>query len=128
MNSPAQAPIDLSSVPERWHLLARVAAAVGPKRLLFKRGTRIGIVFAEGDRFVLQPTEPVMLSARFDASADAIILTNTKTLRELLDGSFDPEEPGEGHLFLWSGSEGALNTLASALKPGTNMIALRAAR
>ncbi|MFO0723235.1 MAG: hypothetical protein U1E65_05610 [Myxococcota bacterium] len=120
--------LDLDQVPERWKLLARLAALIEPKRALFPVGLRFGIAFAEGDRFTVDPGQANMLTPRFDDSADVLILTNTRTMRDLLDGAFDPEAPEEGHLFVWAGKDDGLMSLAAALAPGRNLIALRASR
>ncbi|MFO0723234.1 MAG: hypothetical protein U1E65_05605 [Myxococcota bacterium] len=109
--------LDLNQVPERWHLLARLAALLEPKRAAFAPGLRFGIAFAEGDRFTIEPARTNMLTPRFDDSADVLILTNTRTLRDLLEGRFAPSTPEDGHLFVWAGKDGALESLVQALAP-----------
>lgn len=117
---------ELGWVPEEWRLLANLAALVEPRRSMFKSRARFGFALLGGGRFVLDPAGPALVSTRWASDTEVLILTNRRTLRDLLGGAFDPDEPEPEHLFLWAGSAPAFDELAVALTPGSTMIALRA--
>jgi hypothetical protein len=113
-------------VEERTPIEAMVALRAVLSDRAFRREIRIGFGFKEGDRAVLRVGPGGARIEPWSRATDLSVLTNARTIWDLLLGEVDFDEPKEHQLFLWAGDAEAMRTLSSVLGGASSILDLRA--
>lgn len=101
---------------ELSHALLLLRSWLEPRRALIAKKLRFAFATLEGERFTVDLGHPDLVLRSWDDSADVSVLTNARTLADLVTGRFDPRFPESHHLFMWSGDPEAWRTLEAATK------------
>ena len=109
------------------HVVLGLDALLAPRRALFARRLTFSFATLEGDRLVIDTTARRMAEPGWFDDADVTVLTNAKTLSDLISGRFDPKAPGEDHVFMWTGSDDAWAALMKAVRPTRSAFATQVA-
>lgn len=104
-----------------------LAALVRERRGAVRRPARYAIAFAEGERFLLSTgSDHEVLTRGFTRDTDVTILTDERTMSDLLNGAFDPSAPAAHHLFIWGGDDDAFAALGNILGGTQSLLGVRA--
>jgi hypothetical protein len=102
------------------------AALLSSRRAALKKQVSIGFAVIDAGSYVVDTRSQQIVTEGWRDDVDASIVCNERTLSDMLVGRFDPTNPGEDHLFVWSGDDAVWETLESALSGAQSMLALRA--
>jgi hypothetical protein len=97
-------------------------------RRAFPRRMTMTFAVVDGDDYgswVIDTAATAIIVKESRQDADATCLTNAKTVADLIVGRFDPTEPDQGHLFLYSGDPAVLYAIASTISSVDAPFALR---
>src|SRR5689334_15935379 len=107
---------------------AALAALLRERRAAIKGKARFAFALTEGGRYLvdLGASAAGLVTRQWTRDADVTILTNQRTLSDILMGEFDSHQAGPEHLFVAAGSEGALGDLQALFSGGRSLLQLRA--
>jgi hypothetical protein len=103
-----------------------VAAMVKDRRALIRRPMTVAFAVVGEGHFLITSANKEPLTREWKDDADLGIISNPKTLEDIMLGRFDLNAPGKGHLFLWGGDNEVLGILAKVFSSGQSMVDLRA--
>ena len=96
------------------------------RRAALRNGARFAFALSEGHRFIIDPSTPELLSQDWVDDSEVTILTNSRTLSDLVLGKLEAEAPQSYHMFYFSGDEGALKALQQAFGGAKSWLSVRA--
>lgn len=102
------------------HVLLLLRSWLEPRRGLLRRTPSFAFATLEGERFTLDLADPELVRREWSDAADVTVLTNARTLSDLVTGEFDPRRPRSEHLFMWSGDAAAWGELETLTKDATS--------
>lgn len=98
------------------HALLLLRSWLEPRRALLAQKPRFAVATLEGERFTIDVGHADLILPSWDDAADVTVLTNARTLSDLVSGQFDPRFPGPDHIFMWAGDPEAFRVLESATR------------
>lgn len=110
---------------EEFFLL--VGALVEGRRAAFRRRCTVAFAVVDAGPFYVDTSAKEIVERRWTDEAQVSVLTNERTLSDLIAGLFDPASPRPEHLFVWGGDRGTWETFSRALTGGGSAIDARLA-
>lgn len=104
------------------HTLLVLKAILGPRRQLIPRAC-FAVATLEGERFAIDTGSEEIVTSHWPETPDVAILTNARTLSDLLMGKVDPADPAPEHVFIWGGDRRAWKNLISATRGSQSLLA-----
>ncbi|MCC7380812.1 MAG: hypothetical protein IT384_03225 [Deltaproteobacteria bacterium] len=104
------------------HALLALKAILGPRRKLIPRA-RFAFATLEGERFAIDTGSEEIVTSQWPETPDVAVLTNARTLSDLLMGKLDPADPAPEHVFIWGGDRRAWKSLISATRGSQSLLA-----
>ena len=97
------------------HAMLALEALLEPRRAAFKKRVRISMGFVEGQAYCIDTGAQQLISEQWSREADLSIITNQRTLSDMLTGDVDLGQPGPDHVLVWGGDRTLWRSLARSL-------------
>ena len=92
------------------------------RRAAFRRRCTIAFAVVDDGPYLVDTAAPRLVERVWTRDAQVSVLTNQRTLSDLIAGRFDVNRPEPEHLFLWGGDRGVWEAFGRALSGGTTAI------
>jgi hypothetical protein len=102
--------------------LLALATLLEERKAAIKRRVYIAFQVLDAGSFILDTSSRPMLSSGWREKTDVTIVSNTRTLCDLLLGRLDAKAPKPGQLFLWGGEEETLVEISRVLRAGSSLL------